>query len=264
MGILFGEVFHSAGFTVTSSGRNTSLTNVELTRSSDIVMISVPVGSTIGVIEEIAPILRSDQVICDLTSIKSSQVEAMMKTKAEVIGFHPMFGPGLQSIRGQNIIATPERCSEETLSMFRKIFENEGAKITIMSPEEHDRVMSIVQGLVHFATLAIAETIRTSGIDLHKILSVMSPVYRIEMGIVGRILGQSPELYGSILRMNPEIPHVIESFQTATGNLLNTISASREEDFYEFFEKNRQAFEEYIPNATKDTDKLIAMMVNDP
>lgn len=264
MGIIFAEVFRSAGFEVTASGRKTSPSNTELAQSSDIVMVSVPISSTIRAIEEIAPLMERRQVLCDLTSIKSAPVEAMMRSKAEVIGFHPMFGPGLRSIRGQNIIATPERCSEETISLFRGIFEREGARVTIMSPHEHDRVMAIVQGLVHFATLSIAETVRTSGIDLETILSVMSPVYRMEMGLVGRILGQSPELYGGMLRMNPDVSPVIESFRNATGNLMNAISAGKADDFNAFFERNRKAFEDYIPHATRDTDKLIEMMVSEP
>jgi len=262
MGRLFSSVFSRAGYEVSVSGRSTEISNRDLAENCDIVVVSVPIRATENVIREIAPLMRKEQVLCDLTSVKKTPVEAMLKSKASVIGFHPMFGPNLPGIQGQNIVATPARCSDETLSLFMSIFTSEGAEVTIMTPEEHDRVMAVVQGLVHFATLAVADAVRTSGTDFEKILSVMSPIYRIEMGLIGRILGQSPDLYGDILRMNTEVMPVLNGFSKSVERLKKSVAASGEEDFKEFFNGNRECFSEYIPLATRDTDALIGTLVN--
>lgn len=262
MGRLFSSVFSRAGYEVMISGRSNGLPAGDLADKCDIVMVSVPIRATVDVIREIAPLMNPGQVLCDLTSVKKLPVEEMLKSKASVIGFHPMFGPGLPGIRGQNIVATPARCSDEMLSIFTSVFASEGAKVTVMTPEEHDRVMAVVQGLVHFATLAVADAVRTSGTDLEKILSVMSPVYRIEMGLIGRILGQSPDLYGDILRMNPEVMPVLEGFSKSVGRLKDSVAAAGDEDFQAFFSGNRESFGGYIPLATRDTDALIEALVN--
>ncbi|MBN1431341.1 MAG: prephenate dehydrogenase/arogenate dehydrogenase family protein [Methanomicrobiaceae archaeon] len=262
MGRLFSSVFSSAGFEVLVSGRNTELSNRDLAENCDIVMISVPIRATVEVIRGIAPLMRDDQVLCDLTSVKKVPVSEMLESEASVIGFHPMFGPNLPGIRGQNIVATPARCPDETLSLFTSIFASEGARVTVMTPEEHDRVMAVVQGLVHFATLAVADAVRTSGTDLEKILSVMSPVYRIEMGLIGRILGQNPDLYGDILRMNPEVMPVLEGFSQSVERLKKSVSAWEDDDFQAFFAGNRECFEDYVTLATRDTDALIEALVN--
>ena len=262
MGGLFSSLFSRAGFDVSVSGRRTELSNADIAESCDIVMVSVPIRATPGVISEVAPLLREDQVFCDLTSVKKIPIEGMLRSKASVIGFHPMFGPNIPGIRGQNIVATPARCSEEILSQFTSIFTSEGAQVTIMTPEEHDRVMAVVQGLVHFATLAVADAVRTSGIDLEKILSVMSPVYRIEMGLIGRILGQSPDLYGDILRMNPGVKPVLEGFSASVERLRESVSDPCDESFQAFFAANKECFSNYIPLATRDTDALIEALVN--
>jgi len=262
MGRLFSSVFSRAGFEVLVSGRNTELSNRDLAGKCDIVMVSVPIRATGDVIREIATMMGPEQVLCDLTSVKKLPVEEMLKSKASVIGFHPMFGPNLPGIRGQNIVATPARCSDETLSMFTSIFTSAGAQVTVMTPEEHDRVMAVVQGLVHFATLAVADAVRTSGTDLEKILAVMSPVYRIEMGLIGRILGQNPDLYGDILRMNPEVMPVLEGFSKSVGRLKDSVASDGDEDFQSFFSGNRECFSDYIPLATKDTDAVIEALVN--
>ncbi len=262
MGKLFSSVFSRAGFEVLVSGRNTALANRDLAENCDVVMVSVPIRATVEVIRGIAPLMRDDQVLCDLTSVKKVPVSEMLKSGASVIGFHPMFGPNLPGIRGQNIVATPARCPDETLSLFTSIFASEGARVTVMTPEEHDRVMAVVQGLVHFATLAVADAVRTSGTDLEKILSVMSPVYRIEMGLIGRILGQSPDLYGDILRMNPEVMPVLEGFSQSVERLKDSVAAPGDDNFQAFFAGNRECFEDYVPLATRDTDALIEALVN--
>lgn len=262
MGSLFASVFSGAGYEVLVSGRSTEVSNKDIAESCDIVMVSVPIRATVEVIRDIAPLMGPEQVLCDLTSVKKLPVDEMLKSKASVIGFHPMFGPNLPGIRGQNIVATPARCTEEIISRFSSVFESGGAKVTVMTPEEHDRVMAVVQGLVHFATLAVADAVRTSGTDLEKIISVMSPVYRIEMGLIGRILGQSPDLYGDILRMNPEVVPVLEGFSRSVDDLKRSVEAPGDGDFQSFFSRNSENFSEYIPLATKDTDALIGALVN--
>lgn len=275
MGTLFRGIFERAGIEVICSGVNTFYSNRYLAAKCDIVIVSVPIHETIGVIEEIAPIMNKNQLLCDFTSIKTPPVEAMLKSEARVMGLHPMFGPSLSSIKGQTIVATPVRCSESDKKLLFDIFRNEGASVCIMTPGEHDRVMSIVQGLVHFATLSVAEAVRNtlekseqSGdkLTLDTVISVMSPVYRIEMGLIGRILGQDAGLYGDILKMNPSVVPVIEEMSAAVSKLKGIVGDDSKEsfdDFNEFFMNNREAFSSYLPQATADTDKLIVAMTKE-
>ena len=263
MGRLFSGVFERAGFEVLCSGRKTTVTNVDIASACDIVIVSVPIHDTVRVIDEIAPLMNEKQLLCDFTSIKTGPVSAMMKSKAKVIGLHPMFGPSVSDIRGQTIVATPVRCDEKTCDMLFDIFRNEGASVCSMSPKEHDKIMGVVQGLVHFATLSVADTIKNTGLPLESIIQVMSPVYRIEMGLIGRILGQDALLYADILQMNPEVSEVIDGFSDSVSGLLDIVRSKDSERFKEFFDKNEDAFSAYIPQATKDTDRLIDTMARD-
>src|SRR5512136_573051 len=89
MGGLFAGVLARAGWEVMVSGRSTHLTIRELADRTDLVMVSVPIRETVPVIRAIAPHLRADQVLCDLTSLKVVPVRAMLESRAQVIGFHP-------------------------------------------------------------------------------------------------------------------------------------------------------------------------------
>ncbi len=206
MGRLFSAVLERHGFEVRVSGRSTPLTNRRLAEESDLVMVSVPIRSTVEVIREIAPLLGEDQLLCDLTSLKAEPVKAMLASKAQVLGMHPLFGPTISSLRNQTVILTPARCGTLFCSRVPGILREEGANIVVMDPDAHDRLMAVIQGLTHFGNLCMAEAIRRSGADLAAALGATSPVYRIQMGLIGRLLSQDPALYGDMLQLNPYVP----------------------------------------------------------
>ena len=262
MGRLFASVFEKTGHQVIVSGRKTTLTNEEIARNSDIVMVSVPIHVTIQVIETITPILTKDQILTDLTSLKSSQIQAMLLSSARVIGLHPMFGPTIGSIAGQTIIAIPARCKKEDMDILKKIFEEEGARVTETTPEIHDKMMAVIQGLTHFKALLLAGTMRRLGISPADTEAFMSPVYRIETGIAGRILAQSPELYSDILCMNPYVPSVLDTCIRTACEIKDVISAGDSVAFSSEFIASREWFGQFCEQALKETDALILAMVH--
>ncbi|MDD1675355.1 MAG: prephenate dehydrogenase/arogenate dehydrogenase family protein, partial [Methanomicrobiales archaeon] len=202
------------------------------------------------------------QVLCDLTSIKVKPVEAMLKSSAEVIGLHPMFGPQIPTLEGQPIIACPARCTRKTQETILGVLEREGARIVISTPEEHDRIMAVIQGLTHFSTLCLAETMRRTDVDLDRALECTSPVYRIEMGLIGRLLGQDPDLYGDILTLNPFVIPVLEGMKDAVQQLGEIVDKGDTDAFRTFFTRNSEKFDRYSEWATHETDAIIEFLVD--
>jgi prephenate dehydrogenase len=262
MGRLFAGVFSRAGYDVLVSGRSTELSNTALAGQCDIVMVSVPIRETVHVIDEIAPILSKDQLLCDLTSLKVAPVEAMKRSNAEVIGMHPMFGPTVTSLLRQTIVICPERCRETTLHTLLTILRAEGAECTITTPEAHDRAMAVVQGLTHFVTLCMAESVRRLGTDIEKTRQFMSPVYQIEMGLAGRLLSQDPDLYGSILQENPFMAEVLAACSGSVDDLQEIVASGDPARFREFFARNARHFGDYCAEGMERTDKLIEYLVH--
>lgn len=261
MGRLFSGVFERAGCEVACSGRNTRITAMDITGEADLVIISVPIHDTAEVIRNIAPHLTESQVICDLTSLKVFPVREMLSSRADVIGLHPMFGPSVRTLEQQTIIVTPARCSQKNLNWLTGTFIREGARITITTPEAHDRMMAVVQGLTHFVTLSMAETMRRLGITPAETEPFMSPVYQIEAGLVGRLLSQDPVLYADILRMNPFVPAVLEACEHAVSDVKDTVLSGENGMFEQLFTRNSKNFGEYCNVASSLTDSLIEAMV---
>ncbi|MDD1653332.1 MAG: prephenate dehydrogenase/arogenate dehydrogenase family protein [Methanomicrobiales archaeon] len=264
MGVFFAGVLERAGWEVAVSGRSTPLTARDLAERSDLVMVSVPIRETVPVIRAIAPLLREDQVICDLTSLKVAPVQAMLASRAEVIGFHPMFGPGVAGLRNQTIIATPARCRKETAERLYRTFRAEGARVTVTTPEAHDRLMAVIQGITHFSTLCMAESMRILGTDIGEALAATSPVYRIQMDLVGRLLSQDPALYADILQMNPETGPALAAFAKAVRDLRERVESPDPAAFEGFFRENAGRFREHAPRALEETDRIIAILSEQP
>jgi len=111
-------------------------------------------------------------------------------------------------------ISSPvERRCDKWFSIIRALFEDNGAHIEVINAKEHDRFVSVVQGLTHFAYITIGTTFKRLDFDVNESRRFMSPVYEIMVDFVGRILGQNPYLYALIQMENPEVQRVHEAFR---------------------------------------------------
>jgi prephenate dehydrogenase len=186
----------------------------------------------------------------------------MLESKAQVIGLHPMFGPTVSSLRQQTIVVCPARADEKTLRNLLALLRAEGAECTITTPDAHDRMMAIVQGLTHFVTLCMADSVRRLGVEIETTKAFTSPVYQIELALVGRLLSQDPSLYADILQMNPFVPDVLSVCTSSAGNLSRIVGSDDPALFREFFEANSRHFGAYTNEGMTTTDALIEYMVN--
>jgi len=108
----------------------------------------------------------------------------------------------------------------------------------------------------------MAESIRRLDIDIKTTRAFTSPVYQIELSLVGRLLSQDPSLYADILQQNPFVPRVL-SLCTSSAENLRTIVASKDPaQFSDFFLANSRHLGTYCDEGMKTTDTLIEYMVN--
>ena len=213
MGRWFARFLRKQGFAVAVCDEKTKLTPAELAGSCDVVVVSVPIGKTVGIIEAIGPLLHQESLLMDLTSLKEDPVKAMLgATRAEVVGCHPLFGPDVASIRDNNIILCPAR-GDAWLSFLKELFVACGARVTMSSPEEHDRMMSLIQGLTHFNTILMELAIRDSGKEPSELEAFSTPIFRTKRSLSARVFGPNANLYAAILTKNPHIMEVVERYE---------------------------------------------------
>jgi len=230
-------------------------------RSSDIVMISVPINKTERTISDIAPKMSSGSLIMDITSIKTGPVEAMIKyapEDVEILGSHPMFGPSIPDIRGQIVIFTPVR-SSKWFPIIKSLYEDNGAHIEILEALEHDRMMAVVQGLTHFAYITIGTVFREIEFDVAKSRRFMSPMYDIMLDLVGRILAQNPYLY-AMIQMNPEVEKVHKAYIDQCNLMADIVIKKDIEGFVGLMKKAAAHFGD-TESALRRSDKLIGTKI---
>ncbi|ETA68372.1 prephenate dehydrogenase [Methanolobus tindarius DSM 2278] len=228
--------------------------------TSDIVIVTVPINITERVISETAPKMKSGSLLMDFTSLKVGPTEAMKKyapEDVEILGTHPMFGPSIPSLHGQIFILTPieGRC-DKWFPVMRSLFEDNGAHIEVITPAEHDRFVSVVQGLTHFAYITIGTTFDALDFSVNESRRFMSPVYDIMLDFVGRILGQNPYLYAYIQMENPEVLKVHDAFMNQCSEMSSIV---RKKDVEAFTNKMKDAAVHFgdTASALRRSDKLI-------
>ncbi|KKH49395.1 prephenate dehydrogenase [Methanosarcina sp. 1.H.A.2.2] len=227
---------------------------------NDIVIVSVPINATEETIAEVAPKMKAGSLLMDFTSTKVKPVEAMRRfapANVEILGTHPMFGPTIPTIRGQTVILVPVNGrSEKWFPVIRQLFEESGAHVEITTADEHDRLVSVVQGLTHFAYIAIGTTIDRLDFDIKKSRKFVSPVYSIMLDFVGRILGQNPYLYALIQMENPGVPEVHEAFIKECEELSSLVRAHDDEGFVRKMKAAARKYDD-TAHALRRSDKLI-------
>jgi prephenate dehydrogenase len=225
----------------------------EIVEDADIVIIAVPISVTEDVIHEVGPHVPEDALFTDITSVKQMPVEAMSEYSEEVLGMHPMYAPS-NSIKGQKIVMCPEKGKKWTV--MEEFWEENGADLHFTEPEKHDKAMSLVQGLMHFSELVVADVIRKSELGGEDMEEFSSPVYQLITDLTARMLNQKPGLYGSIQAENPENEEVRERFIDSAEDIRELVGD--EEAFAEKFEELGDEFD--LEGAQNRTDMVIEFL----
>jgi prephenate dehydrogenase len=214
IGRWFAAFFTEAGYPVQVAGRTSGMSLPELTKKCRVVIIAVPIAATLDTIRSVGPLLPEDALLMDFTSLKGAPVRAMLEsTTAEVVGCHPLFGPDCPSLDGQNIVLCPGR-GERWLTRMERIFATGGARVTVTTPQEHDRMMAVVQGLTHLDTILMGLTLHDSGTDIMPALDAFStPVFRTKRAIIEKVFSARPEMYAGIVAGNPEMAVLLGRYE---------------------------------------------------
>lgn len=259
MGSWFASFFEQSGCKVIISDTATRLSNLELVQQAEIVIFSLPIGSCVDVIESLLPAVRAEQLLIDFTSIKRPAVEAMLLSDAEVLGLHPMFGPQISSLAGQIIVACRSRPRNLT-PLVENLLLDAGVQLCQSTPEEHDKMMAVIQGLNHFMAVVMADCMRQLGFDLNRSMDFTSPVYRMRMAMLGRILAQDPRLYAEIEIMNPECLISIEQFISSAQGLLGLVKNCDTDGFVDYFRDAATYLGGYKDVAMSESNKIIELL----
>lgn len=262
MGRLFARFFGESGYRVLVSDRNGEYRNREVVEASDLVLFSVPLPQSVEVIRGLIPFVRSDQLLMDLTSLKVGPVREMLNSTAAVLGLHPMFGGRISTFAGQTLVACPVRISEQDWAFLRGLFTRAGIRVKEATPEEHDRMMSIIQVLFHMTTMLNGRVLRELGVDIAETMDYTSPSYRLEINLLGRMFAQSAMLYSAITQMNPYTGEIIRHLRDGLDCFQRWYEEGRLDDFVRDFEASAEHLGEFSSKAFLESSTFLDFVVS--
>jgi len=275
MGRWFAGFLLKEGMEVTISGRNQTklqeasqqlgvelADTVEAVKQAEVILLSVSMDSFEEVIKQIAPHIRPEQVIIDITSIKESPIEIMHKhiKQGVTLGVHPMFGPGARDITNQNFILTPTNKDENTLAQkVREYLETRGARVTLMTPRQHDEMMSVVLGLSHFIALVSADTL----LSLDKataLRAVSGSTYKLLLTLAESVIAEDPEFCASLQMKLPNRDKVNRLLQSKLEDWSDIVANRDRQKFTQKMKALRNGFEKDDPELAKAYENMYKLI----
>lgn len=261
MGRYFMKWFGDAGYEVRSIGRTEWDDAEHLCKGTDLVILSVPIDNTGEIAHQIAPCLPKKAVLADLTSLKEKPLKAMMDAHpGPVLGLHPLFGPSTSTLDKQIIVATPGR-DDSACQWILDQFVSWGSIIVTADAREHDEIMHIVQGLRHFATFTFGSFLRRRQANLPRSLEFSSPIYRLEIGMVGRLFAQDPGLYYEIIMASPRRLALLREYMASMCEDMELLEKGDKSLFRDEFAKIAEWFGPFSDQAMRESTYLINKLI---
>ena len=219
----------------------TSFTGTDIAQQS-VIVICLPVGLIAQAVTAAAQSTNDSVLITDAGSVKKTIqeiVERDVTAARRFVGAHPIAGsehsgfefadPNL--FQNRPCIVTPSPAGNEQVQRCRLFWEALGADVTVLSPDEHDRILALTSHLPHVLACAAAACVAPA--DLPWTGTGFLDTTRVAAG--------DPVMWRQILCHNRQ--HVEEAIERA-GQLLAQMSAALAEDHAEHVEEFlRQAAE---------------------
>ncbi|MBW1751732.1 MAG: bifunctional chorismate mutase/prephenate dehydrogenase [Deltaproteobacteria bacterium] len=262
MGQYFQRWFSDAGYKVRLLDQDDWPHVDKLCAGIKLAIISVPIEVTGAVALKLGPHLPADCVLADVTSIKQPPLTAMLKAhQGPVIGLHPLFGPATSTMDKQIVVVTPGRDHQDCQWLIDQ-FSIWGCIPLEVNAKEHDDIMAIVQTLRHFATFAFGQFLYRRNIDLTRTLEFSSPIYRLELGMVGRLFAQDPLLYSEIIFASPQRRVLLKDYLASMAENLSMIEKGDKEMFCAEFKKIADWFGSFSEQAMRESTYLIDKLID--
>ena len=148
--------------------KGSSFVDEALIGEADLVIFALYPHIFIDWIRENQHLFKSGAIITDVTGVKESivgTIQGMLRSDVEFIAAHPMAGRevyGVQNsddriFKGANYVVTPsEKNTPDAIELCRDLGETLGfAKISELSPKEHDKIIAFVSQLTHCIAISL-------------------------------------------------------------------------------------------------------------
>ena len=236
----------------------------ECVKNSDLIIIATPLSSYKEIILSIKEHLKKNTILTDTGSVKKEVIKIIHNINLKEIFWipsHPIAGTEESGPKAGYaemfedrwcIISPPENCEEEPIKNLKEFWENIGSKVKIMTPEEHDKILSLTSHLPHAIAYNIVRTVMSVEDELKQEIIQYSAGGLRDFT---RIAASNPLMWRDIFLDNSEnILKGIDSFADRLQELKKAISDKNGDKLFQIFNSTKEIRKEII-KAGQDTSK---------
>ncbi|MEO8232140.1 MAG: prephenate dehydrogenase/arogenate dehydrogenase family protein [Ignavibacteriota bacterium] len=146
-----------------------ALTSIEDSLNCDLIIIALPIEQSLNIFRQLAPRLKSNQIISDLCSVKGIFADAWktFASKGTYIGAHPMTGKEKSGFDNSDALLFENSifivCSDsnksDILNNYNDLIRLTGARIVLLNPYQHDRIASQVSHLPQLLSVLLVNQV---------------------------------------------------------------------------------------------------------
>ncbi|WP_404340640.1 bifunctional chorismate mutase/prephenate dehydrogenase [Pseudoalteromonas mariniglutinosa] len=225
MGQLFAKQLRRSGYEVRILDKPQQPQTEALLADAKMVLISVPINAFEHVVRGL-PKLNDDCLLVDITSVKQAPLAVLKEVHSgPVVGLHPMFGPDISHWVKQTVVVCEGRDHEVAQGLLSQL-QVWGCQLVELDAKKHDEAMQIIQVMRHLTTFVYGQFLAKQSHSLEELRSCSSPIYQLELMMVGRLFAQSPELYSDImLAQFDNVETLLASYQDTFAETLSKLKA---------------------------------------
>ena len=216
---------------------------------TDVIFICTPVSLIDSIARQIYPYLENHTIVTDVGSVKNCFTKKTIKLyekKSFLVPGHPIAGTEYSGAKSAKLnlflnkwcILTPTNKNKKQVLIISNIWKRIGAKISIMSADEHDKIMSITSHLPHLIAFTIVGT--AFKIDLKKkkeLINFSAGGFRD----FTRIGSSDPKMWVDIFIYNRKyLLKTLKNFSSDIKMLQNSIKNCKEKDIFNILKKNKE------------------------
>ena len=226
---------------------------------ADLLFFATPVHHIISSFTQLRGGLEEGCIVTDLGSTKGmivNRMEELTASSFHFIGGHPMTGSEKSGPENADpllfenavyVLTPTERTDEEALKSLKFLLEEIGARVLLLTPETHDRIVASVSHLPQLLATAIINCIFTGQREDSRLAALAAGGFKDTT----RIAGGNPKMWRGIFSSNKkEIRAVLQSLQQ---ELARWEEALKEGDYQTIaaWQKQARSYKEEIPELEK-------------
>ncbi len=244
-----------------------ALVSVDDSLNYDLIIIALPIEQSLNLFKQLAPKLKSNQIISDLCSVKGIFADEWKNcfSRGTYIGAHPMTGKEKSGYDNSDLllfensvfIVCAENADEQIINAYIQFIKLTGSRITLLDAYLHDKITARVSHLPQLISVLLMNQANNKFENI-ALLDFAAGGFRD----MTRIASSDYEIWKSIIKYNKtEILKTINGFKEQLSVLQNLIDSENFKFIEEQFEQARLARNEIPINTKGFIDPLFEITV---